>query len=265
MSAGRKLLPVVSLGVAVGALVLVFGCAAQPAAPVSTVLSTRVHDGSAPDREDLERLMRRVDAIASRSDDLENAVARVGARVEALERRMDHLAALLAHARASRSPSAAGGGAVSPPPSSEPGGIPRSPTGGAKAPGVDTKTSAEDLYQTGVSKFKERDLDAAVLVLYDLITTYPDHPLRENAQLLVGDIFFSQKDLRGALREFEELLVAVPRGAKTAEALLKIGLCQRGLGDEATARRTWERLINEHTKSVAARQARALLREARRR
>lgn len=123
-----------------------------------------------------------------------------------------------------------------------------------------TTATAEDLYRAGVERFRAKDLDAAVLVLYDLIVTYPDHPLRERAQFLVADIFYGQKDYRGALAEFDALLAAAPHGSQTSDALLKIGLCHRALGDTALARRAWERLIREFPSSVAARQARILLR-----
>lgn len=241
-------------------LLLAFGCATAPAREPPPAPSGRTEEAVAQTRQDLEQVTRRLDAVASRSDDLENALARLGARIEALERRVEHLGALLAHARASSSPSAAGGGSGLPPLSS-------APTPGSAVPGgvAQSTTTAEELYQAGVAKFRAKELDAAVLIFYDLITSYPGHPLREDAQFLVGDIFFSQKDLRSALREFEDLLAQVPNGSKTAETLLKIGLCQRGLGDEASARRTWQRLTKEHPQSVAARQARVLLRGSGRR
>jgi len=123
-----------------------------------------------------------------------------------------------------------------------------------------TTTPAEDLYRMGVEKLRAKELDAAVLVLYDLIGAYPDHPLRESAQFLVADTLFQLKDYRGALADFEALIGAVPGSAKVPDALLKIGLCQRGLGDAALAKQTWERLVRDYPGSVAARQARVLLR-----
>ena len=101
---------------------------------------------------------------------------------------------------------------------------------------------------------------AAILSFYDLIVTYPDDSLREGAQFLVADIFYNQRDFRGALTEFEALLAAVPRGEKVPDALVKIGLCQKSLGDAARAKRTWERVVKDYPASLAARQARALLR-----
>jgi len=76
----------------------------------------------------------------------------------------------------------------------------------------------------------------------------------------VADVYYLQKDYRGAVAEFERLLDAVPRGARTPEVLLKIGLARRGLGDEAGARKAWQRVITDHGKTDAARQARELLR-----
>lgn len=133
------------------------------------------------------------------------------------------------------------------------------PRGPAAGPAPPTSPAA-DLFQTATAKYQAGDLDAAVIMLYDLVATYPTHPLRERAQYLVADIFYTQKDLRGALAEFEALLAAVPAGSRVPDALLKVGLCQRGLGDEARARRAWERVIREYPSTAAARQARVLLR-----
>jgi tol-pal system protein YbgF len=160
-----------------------------------------------------------------------------------------------------------GGSGFAPPPSAAAPSLPpvgtvlvpppsRGPAAGPPPPA----SAADDLFQTATAKYQAGDLDAAVIMMYDLIATYPTHPLRERAQYLVADIFYTQKDLRGALVEFEALLAAVPGGARVPDALLKVGLCQRGLGDEARARRAWERVVREYPSTTAARQARALLR-----
>src|SRR5207302_1312313 len=88
---------------------------------------------------------------------------------------------------------------------------PRSVTVDAtRPPRSATTTPAEDLYRMGVEKLQAKELDAALLILYDLVTTYPDHPLREGAQFLVADALYQQKDYRGALAELEALVGAVP-------------------------------------------------------
>ena len=189
--------------------------------------------------------------IADELGELQNAVAKLMAASRQQEDQLTHLQRRLGDVEAQnrgRAPSVPGGFApFSPAPVPAP--IP-SPT----------MEPAEDLYRAGLEKFRAKDLDAAVLIFYDLIVTHPDHPLRERAQFLVADIFYSQKDFRGALAEFEALLAAAPKGTQAPDALLKVGLCQRALGDAARARRTWERVVREFPASVAARQARVLLR-----
>ncbi len=195
------------------------------------------------------RLAEQLTRIAGELSDLQNAVAKLMVSSRQQEDQLAHLQRRLAELEAQgrgRAPSAPGGFAPPAP-------VPAPITSATTAP-------AEDLYRTGEEKLRAKDFDAAVLMFYDLIVTYPDDPLRERAQFLVADTFYAQKDYRGALAEFEALLAAVPGGVRTSEALLKIGLCQRALGDRARARRTWERVVREFPDSVAARQARVLLR-----
>ncbi len=199
------------------------------------------------------RIAEQLTRITGELGELQNAVAKLMAASRQQEDQLAYVQRRLSDVEAQnrgRAPSVPGGFA---PPSPGPAPVP-APIGSA------TTAPAEDLYRSGVEKFRAKDLDAAVLIFYDLMVTHPDHPLRESAQFLVADIFYSQKDFRGALAEFEALLTAAPKGAKTPDALLKIGLCQRALGDAARARRTWERVVREFPTSVAARQARVLLR-----
>jgi TolA-binding protein len=132
----------------------------------------------------------------------------------------------------------------------------------APPPAAMPGSPGEVLFQSGLAKFEAGDLDGAVVTLYEVIATFPQDPARERAQFLVGEIFLAQKDYRGAVAELEGLIAAVPGGSRVPDALLKLGMAQRALGDEARARRAWERLVKEHPNSAAARQARTLLRAA---
>jgi TolA-binding protein len=118
---------------------------------------------------------------------------------------------------------------------------------------------AEELYRGGLAKYQAGDLDGAVVALYEVVANFPSDPARERAQFLVAEIFYAQKDFGSAAAEYEGLLGAVPAGARSPEALLKLGMAQRSLGDEARARRAWERLVKEFPNSAPARQARTLL------
>jgi tol-pal system protein YbgF len=197
-----------------------------------------------------------VSRLASEMGELQNALAKLvassrrqDAEIQAIHRRLGELAARGRE-----------GGAPAPP------GFAPSPAEPGPSPGTSSAaTPADDLFQTAMAKLRAGDRDAATLLFYEVIANYPTHPLRESAQLQVGDLFLGQKDYRGALAEFESLLAAAPRNPKAPEVLVKIGLCRRALGDETRARRVWERVRKEYPGSPAARQAQALLRGSPRR
>jgi tol-pal system protein YbgF len=140
---------------------------------------------------------------------------------------------------------------------------PAPPSAPRPAPPAASASAADTLYQAGFEKYQTGDLDGAVVALYEVVVNFPTDPARERAQFLVGEIFFTQKDYRGAVGELESLVAAVPGGSRVPDALLKIGMAQRALGEDARAKRAWEHLVKEHPNSGAARQARTLLRASR--
>jgi TolA-binding protein len=140
---------------------------------------------------------------------------------------------------------------------------PSRPTGTTATPSAGSGSTAEALYQSGLAKYQSGELDAAVVTLYEVVANHPGDPARERAQLLVGEIFLAQKDYRGAVAELEGLIAAVPSGTRVPDALLKLGMAHRFLGDESKARRAWERIVKEYPSSAPARQARTLLKGAR--
>ena len=208
-----------------------------------------------PAAVDQTRVAEQLNRIAAELGELQNAVAKLIAssrlqddQLAYLRRRVEELEA---QNRGRQAPVPSGFAPLAPG---------TAPTPPPAALASATTTPAADLYRAGVQKLQAKGLDAAILTFYDLIVTYPDDPLREGAQFLVADIFYNQRDFRGALAEFEALIAAVPRGEKVADALLKIGLCQKNLGDAPRAKRTWARVVKDYPASLAARQARALLR-----
>jgi tol-pal system protein YbgF len=247
-----------ALGGALLALALA-GCA-DLAKPQSTTDSPRPAPAgtaaSAAPPPDAGRLNDQVARIASELTELQNAVAKLIATSRAQDDQLAYLRRRVEELEASnrgRPPSAPTGFAPAPP---------TAPAAAGSPPllGSATTTPAAELYRRGVEQLKSKATDAAIITFYDLIATYPESPLRESAQYLVADLYFKQKDLRGAQAEFEALVAAVPRGEKVPDALVKIGVCQKDLGDGTKAKRTWERVVREHPSSAAARQARALLR-----
>jgi tol-pal system protein YbgF len=236
------------------------GGVAKPSAEVEAPPRAGTNAADQPSRS-VEQQRLEVIRVAGELSELQNAVAKliVASRQQDdqltfLRRRLEELESQ----NAGRLPQGVPRGfAPSPGSSAAP---PPAPSAGPGLVPSATTTAAAELYRTGTTQLKAKNLDAATLSFYDLIVTYPNDPLRESAQFLVADIYFNQKDYRGALAEFEALIDAVPRGERLPDALLKIGQCQKSLGDTGRAKRTWERIVKDYPASVAARQARVLLR-----
>ena len=236
------------------------GGVAKPSASVETPARSGADAADQPSRTAEQARTNEVNRVAGELSELQNAMAKL---IVASRQQEDQLAFLRRRLEALESqsgsrlpPSAPSGFAPSPPsPPTSP-----APSSGATLLASATTTPAAELYRAGTTQLKAKNFDAATLSFYDLIVTYPSDPLRESAQFLVADIYFMQKDYRGALTEFEALIAAVPRGDRVPDALLKIGQCQKSLGDAGRAKRTWERLVKDYPASTAARQARTLLR-----
>ena len=236
------------------------GGVAKPSAEVDAPARA---DANAPDQpsRSVEQQRLEVHRVAGELSELQNAVAKLIVASRQQEDQLTFLRRRLEELESQNSgrlaPSVPRG--FAPSPGSSPASPPAPSSGPSLVPSA-TTTPAAELYRTGTAQLKAKHLDAATLSFYDLIVTYPNDPLRESAQFLVADIYFNQKDYRGALAEFEALIDAVPRGERAPDALLKIGQCQRSLGDTGRAKRTWERLVKDYPASAAARQARVLLR-----
>jgi tol-pal system protein YbgF len=138
----------------------------------------------------------------------------------------------------------------------------RQPTRPAERPrelAAKTETP-EQAYNAALTTFRAREHGQAVLDFLDFIAKYPRHPLVANAQYWIGEAYYVQRDYRQAEAEFQKVPKIAPGSAKAADALLKIGLCQRNLRDEAHARQTWQRVVRDFPQSEAAVKARAFLR-----
>ena len=240
------------VALALGVMLLGSGCAALSPAPAPVAPRAAEADRVASPPAEPQRASEDNARILAELAELQNAVA----RLIATSRRQDEHVAVLERRLTEVAERQGQGGDV--PLDFAPSGPGAAAPSSAPAPA--TMATAADLYASGMARLRERDYDTAILVLSELVSNYPAHPLRENAQVTVADVYYLQKDYRGAVAEFERLLDAVPKGARTPEVLVKIGLSRRGLGDEAGARKAWQRVITDHGKTEAARQARELLR-----
>lgn len=134
------------------------------------------------------------------------------------------------------------------------------PTAAPTASAQPTRNAEADrLFAAALAKLKAGDDGQAALEFTEFVAQFPAHPQTAAAQNYIGEAYYRQRDYRQAMGEFQKTVDGYTQSAQVSEALLKIGLCQRALGDAARAKTSWEQLIKQFPKSDAARQARALL------
>jgi len=118
---------------------------------------------------------------------------------------------------------------------------------------------ADRVFAAALAKLRGGDDGQAALEFTDFVVQYPAHPQVAAAQNHIGEAYYRQRDYRQAMAEFQKTVDGYTQAAQVSEALLKIGLCQRELGDAARAKASWEQVVKRFPKSDAARQARTLL------
>ena len=118
---------------------------------------------------------------------------------------------------------------------------------------------ADRMFAAALAKLRGGDDGQAALEFTDFVVQYPAHPQAAAAQNHIGEAYYRQRDYRQAMEEFQKTVDGYTQAARVSEALLKIGLCQRELGDAARAKASWEQVVKQFPKSDAARQARTLL------
>ena len=126
------------------------------------------------------------------------------------------------------------------------------------APAVSRAGNPEQEYNAALATFRSREHGQAVLDFTDFIAKYPRHSLAGNAQYWIGEAYWTQRDYRQALVEFDKVSEYGP--GKAPDALLKMGLCHARLRDASRAEQAWQRVIREYPKSEAAGLAQSLLR-----
>jgi tol-pal system protein YbgF len=125
------------------------------------------------------------------------------------------------------------------------------PMGGAAASPAPTSDPVQH-YREALAMIKERRFDEALAQLAIITRMHPDHALAPQAQYWKGEAHYAARRYRDALIEVEAFIKRYPSNPKVPDALLKAGLCNKHLGQDAVANRYFERVRKEHPGSRAA-------------
>lgn len=119
----------------------------------------------------------------------------------------------------------------------------------ARAAGV------REIYDRYLQKFKQGDLDGALLGFSQFLTQYPTSELASNAQYWLGECYYGKKDYARAIEAFDRVKAVYPASEKVPAALLKKGFAYLALKDRNRASSAWRQVVDSYPKTPEASKA----------
>jgi tol-pal system protein YbgF len=135
------------------------------------------------------------------------------------------------------------------------------PDSGAAPPAAappSTAASADQMYQGALQLYRRGSIATARSAWLEFLKTYPNHPLVPDAVYYVGETFEASAP-DSALARYGEVRAKFPQSPRAPTALYKIGLLAERRKDVATARATYQRVMQEYPRSEEADLARERL------
>lgn len=118
-----------------------------------------------------------------------------------------------------------------------------------------------DEYEAAMAVYKSGQVERAETAFDDFARRHPRHDYADNALYWKGEAAYDQAHYADALAAFTEVVERYGGGNKAPDALLKIGLCYRQLGDVPNARDVLGELIAAYPGERASDIARVKLAE----
>lgn len=131
---------------------------------------------------------------------------------------------------------------VPPPKSLEP--VRRTPTRSDK--------DAKAAYEDAMADLKAGRYNQSVEKFLAFVERWPDHEYADNSLYWAGEAYYTRSLWNKALDYFLQVVEVYPMENKTADAMLKIGLCQINLGNRSAARNAFESVIQSYPDSPVA-------------
>jgi tol-pal system protein YbgF len=121
-----------------------------------------------------------------------------------------------------------------------------------------TAASADQMYQGALQLYRRGSIATARSAWLEFLKTYPNHPLVPDAVYYIGETFETSAP-DSALARYGEVRAKFPQSSRAPTALYKIGLLAERRKDVATARATYQRVMQEYPRSEEADLARERL------
>jgi len=214
--------------------------------------------GLAEIRARLESLQRDIQVLRTRSDETDQRLAAMTDTLRATREALETLARSRPMA-AAPPPSLTAGAAGASLPTVPVGGTAGSPAASPPAAAAGSAIGVE-LYRLGYGDYAKGNYDQALAELQEFVRLNPADDLADDAQYLIGEVYFSQQKYPEAVAAYDRLLSEHPGGDKAAAAYLKKGLALLEVNRTADAVIQLQHVVSAYPKSEEARLARERLR-----
>lgn len=216
-------------------------------------------------REQAAESSRQVTTLSSRIDTLNAEISRLSGRLDQLTQRLESLNRQAPPATPAPRVESPPPAPIVPPaaaaptaPSSAPLTARSSPSGGGPSP--------EESYQAAYLDFSKGHYGLAIPAFREFVRRFPDSPLADSAQYVIGESYFSmarasvaagqedraKRELEQAVQEFRKVILNYPRGSKVPTALYKEALVLTELKQPAAARDRLQYLLDHFPQSEEA-------------
>lgn len=133
---------------------------------------------------------------------------------------------------------------------------PKAPPAPAPAPAATGKIQDPmAFYRQALGYYEAGQWQACIENFERFARELPRHDYADNSLYWEGECAYSQDKYADAIKVFERLIKSYPGGNKAPDALLKIALSYKKLGESRQAREAVQRLLNEYPFSDAAAKA----------
>lgn len=124
---------------------------------------------------------------------------------------------------------------------------------------ADVEPSEQKAYDNAMQLFKSGEYKQAANALSDFMRRYPNSAYAANAQYMLGNAYYAQRDCKLAISSHNVVVKNFPDSPKAPDAMLSMASCYTELKDKSATRKTLELLISQYPDSSAAQTAKERL------
>ena len=106
---------------------------------------------------------------------------------------------------------------------------------------ANVEPNEQKLYDGAMQIFKSGEYKQAAVALSDFMRRYPDSAYAANAQYMLGNAHYAQRDCKSAISSHNVVVKNFPDSPKAPDAMLSMASCYTELKDKNATKKPWNR------------------------